>query len=70
MIDNTEQNSYPGVLWLLPILFGIVGGTIAALIASMKYQAKWSSLFIVGLVITLIGIPIIIGMTSCLNNLY
>ena len=47
---------FPSVLWLLPIVFGVVGGTIAAVIAGTTYRATWSGLFFLGLFITFIGI--------------
>lgn len=44
---------FPGVLWLLPICFGLVGGAIAGLIASLKYQASWWELVAGGLIINM-----------------
>ena len=44
---------FPGVLWILPICLGAVGGIVAALIASLKYQASWWELFTVGVIINL-----------------
>ena len=46
------KRNFPGVLWVLPIVFGVVGGTVAALIANIKYQASWWELFMAGLIIT------------------
>jgi len=51
---ETERR-FPGVLWLLPICFGLVGGVIAALIASLKYQASWLELALVGLIVTVVA---------------
>lgn len=55
-------NAYPGVLWILPVLYGIVGGTVAALIAGMKYNANWWPLLLVGFAVTafIILIPFLI----------
>jgi len=47
------KQRFPGVLWLLPICFGIIGGTIAAFIASIKYQASWWELFVAGLIVSI-----------------
>jgi len=47
-VDN-KKHSFPGVLWLLPIFFGPFGGIIAALVSSMKYNASWWELLVVGL---------------------
>ncbi len=44
-----NKSNFPGVLWILPVLFGIIGGTIAALISNLKYQASWLELFLVGI---------------------
>ena len=56
-IENEKKEitarKFPGVLWLLPIFFGLLGGIVAAMISSMKYQASWWELFTVGLIITL-----------------
>ena len=49
---QVTKNKFPGVLWLLPIFLGLLGGIIAAMISSMKYQASWWELFTVGFVIT------------------
>ncbi len=61
---NVMRNRFPGVLWLLPVFFGLTGGIIAALIASMKYQASWIELFIVGLFIQVL---IIVGIVLWIN---
>ena len=47
------KQRFPGVLWLLPIGFGLFGGVVAGLIASMKYQASWWELVVAGLLINL-----------------
>jgi uncharacterized membrane protein len=44
--------SFPGILWILPICFGVIGGVIAALISSLKYGAGWWGLFITGFIIS------------------
>ena len=46
------KNRFPGILWLLPICFGVIGGTVAAFISSMKYQASWWELFVAGLLVS------------------
>ncbi len=61
------KSRFPGVLWLLPIFFGVLGGTIAAMIASMKYQASWWELFVTGLIITaVLGLVYILLVASVL----
>ena len=47
---------FPGVLWLLPIFFGVLGGIIAGMISSMKYNASWLELFLVGLILTVMAL--------------
>lgn len=47
------KRRFPGVLWLLPICFGLFGGVVAGLIASMKYQASWWELVVAGFIINL-----------------
>jgi len=47
------KRRFPGVLWLLPICFGLFGGVIAGLVASLKYQASWWELVVGGLIINL-----------------
>ena len=42
------KGKIPGVLWVLPILFGIIGGIVAGLIASLKYEASWWELLLAG----------------------
>ena len=60
-----DKKRFPGVLWLLPILFGIIGGVVASLIASLKYEATWWPLFVVGLAISFLwSIPWFV--VSCL----
>ena len=59
MEDKTPRatkNRFPGVLWLLPIFFGLLGGIVAAMISSMKYQASWWELATVGGIITVLQI--------------
>jgi len=51
-----NSNRFPGVLWLMPIFFGIIGGVLAAMIASLKYEASWWELVVVGLIVTCIGV--------------
>ena len=36
-----EKPRFPGVLWLLPIFFGLLGGIISAMISSIKYHSIW-----------------------------
>jgi len=51
-MDKGMKRRFPGVLWILPIIFGLLGGIVAALISSLKYQASWWELFVAGLLIT------------------
>ena len=46
------KRSFPGVLWLLPICFGLFGGIVAGLIASLKYQASWWELAVAGFAVS------------------
>ncbi len=55
-MDKKEPVRFPGVLWLLPIVFGFVGGIIAGLIASLKYEASWWELVAVGAAISLFAL--------------
>lgn len=48
------KKQFPGVLWLLPIMFGILGGFVAALISSLKYGASWWELFLAGSIVTFV----------------
>lgn len=54
---ETAKNrpALPGILWILPICFGIIGGTVAALIANLKYQASWWELFVVGAIVSFLA---------------
>ncbi len=54
------KNRFPGILWLLPICFGVFGGTIAAVVASVKYQASWWELFAAGLIVSLASYGLLI----------
>jgi hypothetical protein len=56
--DKRGRRTFPGILWLLPICFGLLGGIIAALIADMKYHASWWELLITGLVLTFLVVLI------------
>ena len=47
----SEKKGFPGVLWILPVFFGLLGGVIAAMIASMRYGASWWELLLVGLLV-------------------
>jgi hypothetical protein len=51
-----KENKFPSVLWLLPILFGFVGGIVAAFISNIAYKASWWKLFVIGICITLLWI--------------
>jgi hypothetical protein len=51
--ETYSINSHPAVLWILPICYGMIGGTIAALFAGIKYNAVWWKLFLVGIIIQL-----------------
>ena len=53
LIEKPSKNKFPGALWLLPIFFGVIGGIIAALIASIKYNASWWELLVGGICITI-----------------
>jgi len=53
---QATKNKFPGVLWLLPIFFGLLGGIVAAMISSMKYQASWWELATVGGIVTVLEI--------------
>ncbi len=50
------KGNFPGILWLLPLFFGIAGGIVAALIASLKYQASWWELLAGGFIVNCISI--------------
>ena len=50
-----EKRTFPGVIWILPLLLGFPGGIIAALIASMKYGASWWQLLLVGLIMNILS---------------
>ncbi len=55
MVDTlAERRRFPGVLWILPIFFGLIGGIIAALISGLKYQASWWELLLVGFLINVV----------------
>jgi hypothetical protein len=43
----------PGIIWILPILFGLIGGGFAALIASLKYDAPWIRYVILGFLVSI-----------------
>ena len=45
----------PGVLWILPIFLGLVGGVVASLIASIKYQPQGASYLVAGIVSSVIA---------------
>ena len=48
------KKQFPGVLWLLPIMFGLLGGLTAALISGLKYKASWWELFLAGCIVTFV----------------
>ena len=50
------RNTYPGVLWLLPILFGAAGGVVSAFIIGMAYRGDWFPHVVVGIAITFITV--------------
>lgn len=54
---------YPSVLWILPIVYGLIGGIIAAMFASIKYHSPWGRLFLVGLIVQVIVVAIILLLT-------
>lgn len=64
-MEKVFRNRYPGVLWLLPVFFGLIGGIIAAMFASIKYQAEWWDLFLIGL---LFSIAYAAGMVVLYNH--
>ncbi len=45
----------PGVIWLLPIVFGVIGGVVAALIVGIKYRNSWWQFLVVGIVLSVIS---------------
>ena len=66
-MEKPKKTIFPGVLWILPILFGLIGGVIAGLIASLKYEASWWELVLVGFIINvLVVIGYILLFTSLL----
>lgn len=68
-VAKPVRNRYPGVLWLLPIFFGILGGIIASMFASMKYKAGWVELITVGIIISILeSIPAILLMAKAMSN--
>jgi len=62
------KRRFPGVLWLLPILLGVTGGVVAALIASLKYQASWWELLAVGFIVNFL--IVIFYLVTCGMMLY
>ena len=48
------MNRIPHSLWILPLLFGIIGGVVAALIADLKCKASWWELMVVGVMVSII----------------
>jgi len=60
------KGKFPGVLWLLPICFGLFGGVIAGLVASIKYQASWWELVVGGLLVTVVCYVILFAMPFAL----
>lgn len=62
-----ERERFPGVLWILPIFFGFIGGTIGALIAGCCYRDTWWELFLIGIIIqvmALVGASLILIQTG------
>ena len=57
---EVNGNKFPGVLWLLPIHFGIVGGVIAALIAVTVYESSWWELYLAGMLISVLYAVLIV----------
>lgn len=64
-VPKPTEKSCPGTLWLLPIFFGFIGGTIAALIADMKYHASWWEFFVAGILMSGVAYFLIFGMLVC-----
>jgi hypothetical protein len=63
------NNKVPGTLWVLPILFGVVGGAFASIIADLKYHAPWKRYLAVGVIISVIGILIGVAVIHSVSNL-
>jgi hypothetical protein len=49
-----EGETPPWTLWILPVLLGLVGGSIAAVIAAQKYHAPWTRYVALGIITTFI----------------
>ncbi len=65
-MNSQSQGQFPGVLWVLPILFCVLGGVIGAIIAGTIYKANWWGLLLVGFVMLFIyfAIGVAIGMAG------
>lgn len=53
-MENIKAEKPSGALWILPIVFGFLGGTIAAVIVGTKYGHGWLEFFLVGIVMSFI----------------
>ena len=49
-VIQRERGKAPGLLWILPIGFGLLGGIIAALMVADRYTGSWWEYIIVGLI--------------------
>ena len=48
-MNHIERGRAPGLLWILPIGFGLLGGIIAALMVADRYAGSWWEYIIVGI---------------------
>ena len=48
-METTTKKKFPGVLWILPIFFGLIGGIISAVIAGAAFKASWWELLFAGI---------------------
>lgn len=51
-----NRERFPGILWLLPIFFGLTGGILAGFISSLKYQDSWWELVLAGFVVSCLAV--------------
>jgi hypothetical protein len=66
---RARRRNFPGTLWLLPIFFGILGGIVAALIASLKYESSWWELVFAGIAMTVVAVLIYMAAGTALFSM-
>ena len=50
-----QSQGFPKSLYLLPVLFGVIGGIIGALIVARVYKTKWWQMILVGIITSVIA---------------